>query len=95
LLTGVEDGEDFDRLGNAVDQQVVWMDYCFSRAGDATGTVEIRMLDDPVRRVKDRRAQAPRGIGISIGNVGRNIAQRLTCLWPPAQWEISDAGRAR
>jgi hypothetical protein len=95
LLASVEDGEDFDRLGDAVDQQVVGMDYCFSRAGDATGTVEIGVLDDPVRRVKDRRTQSRRGIGISISNVGRDFAQRLTCLWPPAQWKISDAGRAR
>ena len=91
----MEDGEDLDRLGDAVDQQVVGMDYRFSRAGNATGTVEIRVLGDPVRRVQCRGAQSPRGIDISIGNVGRNIAQRLTCLWPPAQWEISDAGRAR
>ena len=91
----MEDGEDLDRLGDPVDQQVIRMDHRFSRAGNATGTVEIRVLGDPVRRVQYRCAQSPRGIGISIGNVGRDIAQRLTCLWPPAQWEISDAGRAR
>ena len=95
LLASVEDGEDLDRLGDAVDEQVVWMNHRFSRAGNATGTVEIGMLGDPVRRVKDRRAQSARGIGISISNVGRDIAQRLTGLWPPVQWKISDAGRAQ
>ena len=91
----MENGEDLDRIGHAVDQQVIGMDYRFSRAGNATGTVEIGVLGEPLRRVQYRRAQSPRGIDISIGNVGRDIAQRLTCLWPPAQWEISDAGRAR
>ena len=95
LLASVEDGEDLDRLGDAVDEEVVWMDYRFSRAGNATGTVDVGVFGDPVRRVKHRSAQSPRGIGVSTGNVGRNIAQRLTCLWPPAEWKISDAGRAR
>ena len=74
LLPSVEDGEDLDRLGDAVDQQVVGMNYRFSRTVNATGTVEIRVLGDPIRRVKYRIAQSSRGIGISISNVGRDIA---------------------
>lgn len=91
----MEDGEDLDRLGDAVDQKVVWMDYRFARASNASGTVEIGVLDDPVRRMNYRRAQSSRGIRMSISNIGRDFAQRLTCLWPPDQWEISDARRAR
>lgn len=95
LLASVEDGEDLDRLGDPVDQQVIGMDHRLSRAGNATGTVEIGVLGDPVRRVQYRGAQSPRGIHISISYVDRDIAQRSTCFWPPVQREISDAGRAR
>ena len=51
-LPGVEDGEDLNRSGNSGDQQVIWIDHRFSCAGNATGTAEIGVLDDPVRRVK-------------------------------------------
>lgn len=81
----MEEGENLDCLGDAIDQNVVWMDHRFARADDATGAVKIGVFDDPVRRVKNCCPQSPRGIGMSISNVGRDIAQRLTCLWPPDQ----------
>jgi hypothetical protein len=49
------------------------MDHRLARAGDAAGAVEIGVLDDPVRRVTYRRAQSPRGIGMSARNIGCDI----------------------
>jgi len=94
-LAGVEDGEDLDRLGDAVDEDVVGMDHRLAGAGDTAGAVEIGVLDDPVRGVAYCFTQSPRSIGMSVGNMGRDIVQRPTCRWPPDQWEISDARRGR
>jgi len=94
-LAGVEDGEDLDRSGDAVDEDVVGMDHRLAGAGDAAGAVDIGVLDDPVRSVTYCHTQSPRSIGMSVGNIGRDIVQRPTCRWPPDQWEVSDARRGR
>jgi hypothetical protein len=94
-LAGVEDGEDLDRLGDAVDEDIVGMDHRLAGAGDAAGAVEIRVLDDPARGVTYCHTQSPRSIGMSVSNIGRDIVQRPTCRWPPDQREISDARRGR
>jgi len=84
-LAGVEDGEDLDRPGDAVDEDVVGMDHRLAGAGDAAGAVEIGVLDDPVRGVAHCHTQSPRRIGMSVRNIGRDIVQRLTCRRPPDQ----------
>jgi hypothetical protein len=94
-LAGVEDGEDLDRPGDAVDKDVVGMHHRLAGAGDAAGAVEIGVLDYPVRGVTYCHTQSPRSIGMSVGNIGRDIVQRPTCRWPPDQWEVSDARRGR
>lgn len=72
-LAGVEHGEDLDRSGDAVDEDVVGMDHRLAGAGDAAGAVEIGVLDDPVRGVAYCFTQSPRSIRIYVGNIGRNI----------------------
>lgn len=94
-LAGVEDGEDLDRPGDAVDEDIVGMDHRLAGAGDAAGAVEIGVLNDPARGVAHCHTQSRRRIGMSVRNIGRDIVQRLTCRWPPDQWEISDARRGR
>jgi len=71
------------------------MDHRLAGAGDATGAVEIGILDYPVRGVTYCHTQLPRSVGMSVGNIGCDIVQRPTCRWPPDQWEISDARRGR
>ena len=40
----MEDGEDLDRPGDAVDQQVVGMDHRLAGAGYAAGAVDIGVI---------------------------------------------------
>jgi hypothetical protein len=57
LLASVEDGEDLDRLGDAVDQEVVWMDHRLAGSGQPSGAIEVRMIGQVLRRMNNRGVQ--------------------------------------
>lgn len=80
MLAGMHDAHHLDEVANAVDQDVVGMDHRFSRAGDATGPVEIGMIGQAFGGVADRRGEPRRRWRVSrIDEVddGFEFLQRL------------------
>jgi hypothetical protein len=71
----VEDGEDLDRLGDAVDEEVVWMNHCLAGSGQPSGAVNIGMIGQVLGRVHDRGVQALRSREVSRADVIENVQQ--------------------
>ena len=74
-LAGVEDGEDFDRRRDLIDQNVIRMDHRLAGSGDATGAVEIGVIRKRLRRVPDRGDQPLRGREIAPGDLVGDLQQ--------------------
>lgn len=73
LLASVEDGEDLDRLGDAVDQQVVWMDHRLAGSGQPSGAVDVRMIGQVLRRMHNRGVQPLCGRKIPRADIIENV----------------------
>jgi len=73
LLASVEDGEDLDRIGNAVDQQVVWMDHRLTGSGQPSGAVDVRVVGQVLRRMHNRGVQPLRGREIPRADIIKNV----------------------
>lgn len=71
----MEDGEDFDRLGDAVDEEVVGMDHRLAGSGQPSGTVDIGMIGKVLGRVRDRGVQPLRSREVTRADVIENVQQ--------------------
>lgn len=71
----MEDGEDLDRLGDAVDEQVVWMDHRLAGSGQPSGAIDIRMVGQVLRSMHDRGVEPLRSREVTPADVIENIQQ--------------------
>lgn len=69
----MEDGEDLDRLGDAVDQQVVGMDHRLAGSGQSSGSIDVRMIGQVLRRMDYRGVQPLSGREIPRGDIIENV----------------------
>ena len=76
-LAGVEDGEDLDRPGDAVDQEVVGMDHRLAGSGQPSGAVNIGVIGQVLRRVHDRGVQPLCGREIPRADIVENVQKSL------------------
>ena len=74
-LAGVEDGEDLDRPGDAVDQEVVGMDHRLAGSGQPSGAVDIGVIGQVLRRMHDRGVQPLRGREATRADIVENFQQ--------------------
>ena len=73
LLASVEDGEDLDRLGDAVDQEVVWMDHRLAGSGQPSGAIDVRMIGQVLRRMRDGGVKPLRGGEVARADIIENV----------------------
>ena len=74
-LAGVEDGEDLDRPGDAVDQEVVGMDHRLAGSGQPSGAIDIGVIGQVLRRMHDRGVEPLRGREVARADVIENVQQ--------------------
>lgn len=86
-LACVEDGEDFDRLGDAVDQHVVGMDHRLAGSGQPSGAVDIGVIGQVLRRMHDRGVQPLRGREVTRADVIENVQQVARRIFRPDERE--------
>lgn len=77
-LASVENGQNLDRLGDAVDQQVVWMDHRLAGSGQPSGAVDVRMIGQVLRRMHDCGVQPLRSRIVTRADVIENV-QQVAC----------------
>ena len=75
LLASVEDGEDLDRLGDPVNQQVVWMDHRLAGSGQPSGAVDVRMIGQVLGRMHDRGVEPLRSREVPRADIVENVQQ--------------------
>jgi len=86
-LAGVKDGEDLDRSGGAIDEQVVGMDHRLACAGYAAGAANL------TRCAKNCRAELHRAIAMSNGDIIHEIVGSYVPL--AAKREVSNYQHTR
>ena len=74
-LAGVEDGEDLDRPGDAVDQEVVGMDHRLAGSGQPSCAVDIGVIGQVLRRMHDRGVQPLRSREVTRADIVENVQQ--------------------
>ena len=82
-LASVEDGENLDRLGDAVDQEVVWMDHRLAGSGQPSGAVDVWMIGQVLRRMRDGDVKSLRGREVTRADVIENVQQIAGCIVRP------------
>lgn len=75
LLASVEEGKDLDRLGDPVNQHVVWMDHRLAGSGQPSGAVDVRMIGQVLRRMDYRGVQPLSGREIPRGDIIENVQE--------------------
>ena len=77
-LASVEDGEDLDRLGDAIHQEVVRMNHRLAGPGQPSGAVDIGMIRQVLGGMHDRGAEPLRSREVTRADVLENI-QQIVC----------------
>jgi hypothetical protein len=72
LLASVEDGEYLDRLGDAVDEEVVWMNHCLAGSGQPSGAIDVGMIGQVLGRMHDCGVQPLRGGEVARADIIEN-----------------------
>lgn len=74
-LASVESGEDLDRLGEAVDEEVVWMNHRLAGSGQSSRAVDIGVVGQVFAGVHDRGVQPLRGREVTRTDIIDNVQQ--------------------
>ena len=75
-MAAVQDVNDFHSVrADAVDQQIIGVNHCLARCGNAAGAVEKRVIYKALRAGLNSRIQIKRGRSVPIGDVACNAPQ--------------------
>jgi hypothetical protein len=76
LLAGVEDGEDVDDVrSDAVDENVIGVNDRLARAGDATGTMDIRVVWQAIGGMLDHGFEPVRCGDVACGDIVEDVEE--------------------